>query len=68
MVCRWFAGDKGDARTVELTFDPSATTEQRAAIRVFLSQFPAPASFEFKGTSGWTIAIDMNSTDVIAAR
>jgi hypothetical protein len=26
----WFAGDKGDARTVELTFEPSATKEQRA--------------------------------------
>ena len=35
----WFAGDKGDAKTVELTFEPSATTEQRAAIRVFLSHF-----------------------------
>ena len=28
----WFAGDKGDAKTVELTFEPSATKEQRAAI------------------------------------
>ena len=35
----WFAGDKGDAKTVELTFEPSATQEQRAAIRVFLSHF-----------------------------
>jgi hypothetical protein len=35
----WFAGDKGDARTVELTFEPSATSEQRAAIRVFMSHF-----------------------------
>ncbi|HET9704038.1 MAG TPA: DUF1326 domain-containing protein, partial [Vicinamibacterales bacterium] len=35
----WFAGDKGDAKTVELTFEPSATREQRAAIRVFLSHF-----------------------------
>jgi hypothetical protein len=144
----WFAGDKGDARTVELTFEPSATDEQRAAIRVFLSHFlplqwtsltegpdakidwkaeavraeakldggkaaevvltryfgatgegtsvirnmryfaatrndgfnilpvehiayrrgPKPAPFEFKGTSGWTITIDMNSKDVIAAK
>src|SRR4030095_10917565 len=24
----WFAGDKGDAKTVELTFEPSATKEQ----------------------------------------
>jgi hypothetical protein len=142
----WFAGDKGDAKTVELTFEPSATQEQRAAIRVFMSHFlplkwtsltegpdakidwkaeavraeakldggkaaevvltryagatgegttvirnmsyfaaarndgfnilpvehiayrrgPKPAPFEFKGTSGWTITIDMNSTDVIA--
>ena len=143
----WFAGDKGDAKIVELTFEPSATKEQRAAIREFLSHFlplewtsltegpdgkidwkaeavraearldggkaaevvltrysgatgqgtsvirnmryfaatrndgfnilpveylayrrgPKPAPFEFKGTSGWTITIDMNSKDVIAA-
>src|SRR5688572_20824114 len=31
----WFAGDKGDARTVELTFEPSATQEQREGIREF---------------------------------
>jgi hypothetical protein len=35
----WFAGDKGDAKTVELTFEPSATKGQRAAIRVFMSHF-----------------------------
>jgi hypothetical protein len=35
----WFAGDKGDAKTVELTFEPSANQEQRAAIRVFMSHF-----------------------------
>jgi hypothetical protein len=144
----WFAGDKGLARTVELTFEPSATDEQRAAVREFLSRFlplewksftegpdadiewnagavraaarldggraaevvltrfagatgegttvirnmsyfaarrndgfnilpvdivayrrgPRPAPFEFRGTSGWTITIDMNSGDVIAAR
>ena len=144
----WFAGDKGDARTVEVTFEPSATKEQRAAIRVFLSHFlplewtsltegpdatidwkaeavraeakldggkaadvvltrfsgatgggttvirnmryfgatrndgfnilpvehlayrrgPTPAPFEFKGTSGWTLTIDMNSKDVMAAK
>src|SRR5262247_967423 len=144
----WFAGDKGDAKTVELTFEPSATKEQRAGIREFLSHFlplvwesftegpdakiewkadavraeakldggnaaevmlarysgatgegttviknmsyfastrndgfnimpveylayrrgPKPAPFEFRGTSGWTITIDMNSKDVIAAR
>ena len=144
----WFAGDKGDAKTVELTFEPSATNEQRAAIRVFMSHFlpvkwtsltegpdakidwkaestraeakldggkaaevvltrysgatgegtsvirnmsyfaatrndgfnilpvehiayrrgPKPPPFEFNGTSGWTITIDMNSTDVIAAK
>ena len=140
----WFAGDKGDAKTVELTFEPSATREQRAAIVVFLSHFlplkwtsftegpdakidwkadavraearldggkaaevvltrnpgatgegttviknlsyfgstrndgfhimpveflayrrgPEPAPFEFRGTSGWTITIDMNSRDL----
>ena len=144
----WFAGDKGDARTVELTFEPSATKEQREGVRVFLSHFlplkwesftegpdakidwkaeavraeakldggkaaevvltrysgatgkgttvikdmsyfaatrndgfnimpteitayrrgPEPAPFEFRGTSGWTLTIDMNSNDVIAAR
>jgi hypothetical protein len=144
----WLAGDKGDAKTVELTFEPSATKEQRAAIRVFMSHFlplqwtsftegpdakidwkaealraeakldggkaaevvltrnpgatgegttviknmsyfgstrndgfnimpvefiayrrgPKPAPFEFRGTSGWTITIDMNSKDVVAAR
>ena len=144
----WFAGDKGDAKTVELTFEPSATKEQRDGIREFLSHFlplkwesftegpdakidwkaeavraeakldggkaaevvlnrfsgatgkattvikhmryfaairnegfnilpveiiayrrgPKPAPFEFRGTSGWTITIDMNSNDVIAAR
>jgi hypothetical protein len=144
----WFAGDKGDAKTVELTFEPSATREQREAVRVFLSQFlpqkwtsltegrdaeidwkadathaeakldggqaaevvmsrfpgatgkgttvikhmkyfaaprndgfnimpvdrivyrrgPKPVPFEFRGTSGWTITIDMNSTDLLAAR
>jgi hypothetical protein len=143
----WFAGDKGDAKTVELTFEPSATKEQRTAIRVFMSHFlplkwtsftegtdakidwkaesvraeakldggkaaevvmnrnpgatgegttviknmsyfgstrndgfnimpvaflayrrgPEPAPFEFRGTSGWTITIDMNSKDVSAA-
>ena len=144
----WFAGDKGDAKTVELTFEPSASKEQRAAIRVFMSHFlplewtsftegpdakidwkagavraeakldggkaaevvltrnpgatgegttviknmsyfgstrndgfhimpveliayrrgPKPAPFEFRGTSGWTITVDMNSKDVVAAR
>jgi hypothetical protein len=144
----WFAGDKGDARIVELTFEPSAASEQRQAIREFLSHFlplkwesftegpdakidwkagavraearldrgraaevvltrfagatgegttvirnmgyfastrndgfnilpvehlayrrgPRPAPFEFKGTSGWTITIDMNSNDVTAAK
>ena len=144
----WFAGDKGDAKTVELTFEPSATEEQRKGIREFMSHFlplqwesftegpdaaiewkveavraeakldggraaevvltrysgatgegttviknmgyfaaarndgfnilpveivayrrgPKPAPFEFRGTSGWTITIDMNSDDVIAAR
>ena len=144
----WFAGDKGDAKTVELTFEPSATKEQREGIRKFLSRFlplewesftegpdakiewkaeaaraearldggraaevvltrysgatgegttviqnmsyfaaprndgfnilpaeitayrrgPKPSPFEFRGTSGWTITIDMNSKDVIAAR
>jgi hypothetical protein len=28
---------------------------------------PKPAPFDFRGTSGWTITIDMNSKDVIAA-
>jgi hypothetical protein len=144
----WFAGDKGDARTVELTFEPSATIEQRQGICEFLSHFlplewesltqgpdatidwkagavraearldggraaevvltrypgatgegttvirnmgyfastrndgfnilpvehlayrrgPKPAPFEFTGTSGWTITIDMNARDVIAAK
>ena len=144
----WFAGDKGDAKTVELTFEPSATKEQRAAILVFMSHFlplkwtsfaegpdakidwkanavraeakldggkaaevvltrnpgaigegttvirnmsyfgstkndgfnimpaeliayhrgPKPAQFEFRGTSGWTITIEMNSKDVVSAR
>ena len=144
----WFAGDKGDAKTVELTFEPSATKEQRQGIREFLSHFlplewesftegpdakiewkaeplraeakldggkaaevvltrhsgatgkgttviknmsyfaatrndgfsilpveiiayrrgPKPAPFEFRGTSGWTLTIDMNSKDVTAAR
>jgi hypothetical protein len=144
----WFAGDKGDARIVELTFEPSATKEQREGIRVFMSHFlplewtsltegpdakidwkaeavraearldggkaaevvltrysgatgegttviknmsyfaatrndgfnilpvehlayrrgPKPAPFEFEGTSGWTITIDMNSRDVIATK
>ena len=35
----WFAGDKGDAKTVELTFEPSATEGQREGIREFLSHF-----------------------------
>jgi hypothetical protein len=142
----WLAGDKGDAKTVELTFEPSTTEQQRAAIRVFMSHFlplkwasftegpdaridwkadavraearldggkaaevvltrnpgatgegttviknmsyfgstrndgfnimpvelvayrrgPTPAPFELRGTSGWTITIDMNSKDVAA--
>jgi hypothetical protein len=141
----WFAGDKGDAKTVELTFEPSATKEQREGIREFLSHFlplewesftegpdakidwkadavraeakldggkaaevvlsryagatgkgttvirnmgyfaatrndgfnimpgeitayrrgPKPAPFEFRGTSGWTITIDMSSKDIM---
>jgi Protein of unknown function (DUF1326) len=144
----WFAGDKGDAKTVELTFEPSAAKEQRQGIREFLSHFlpvewvsftegpdakiewkaeavraearldggkaaevvltrfsgatgtgttlikhmsyfaatrndgfnilpveitayrrgPKPAPFEFRGTSGWTLTIDMNSKDVMVAR
>jgi hypothetical protein len=144
----WFAGDKGDAKTVELTFEPSAINAHREGVRVFLSQFlpqqwtsltegpdakidwhadavhaeaqldggkaaevamsrfsgatrngtsvirnmkyfaaprndgfnimtvdqlayhrgPTPAPFEFRGTSGWTITIDMNSKDVAAAQ
>jgi hypothetical protein len=143
----WFAGDKGDAKTVELTFEPSATREQREGVLSFLSHFlpvkwesltqgpdakiewkadavsaearldggkaaevvltrysgatgqgttviknmgyfastrndgfnilpvevvayrrgPTPAPFEFRGTSGWTITIDMDSRDVRAA-
>ena len=142
-----FAGDKGDAKTVELTFEPSATDEQRKGIRQFLSHFlplqwasftegpdatiewkadavhaeatldggraaevrltrhagatgegttvirnmgyfaasrndgfnilpadivayrrgPKPAPFEFRGTSGWTITIEMSSKDVSTA-
>jgi Protein of unknown function (DUF1326) len=144
----WFAGDKGDAKTVELTFEPSATRKQREGVREFLAHFlpvqwesftegpdatiewkaeavraearldggraaevvltryagatgqgttvikdmsyfaaprndgfhvlpaeivayrrgPKPAPFEFRGTSGWTITVDMNSKDVSAAR
>ena len=144
----WFAGDKGDARTVELTFEPAATSEQREGIRQFLSRFlplewesftegrdakiewkagaaraearldggsaaevvltrysgatgegttviknmryfaatrnegfnilpvqhlayrrgPKPAPFEFRGTSGWTITVDMTAKDVNATR
>jgi hypothetical protein len=144
----WFAGDKGDARTVELTFEPSATEAQRRGVREFLAHFlplqwksltegpdapiewkaeavraearldggraaevvlarfagatgagttvirnmsyfaaprndgfhilpaevvayrrgPTPAPFEFRGTSGWTITVDMTSEDVAAAR
>lgn len=144
----WLAGDKGDAKTVELTFEPSATADERRAIRVFMTHFlplkwtsftegpdariewkadavgahaslddgkaaevtltrnpgavgegttvitnmryfgstrndgfnilpvefiayrrgPKPVPFEFRGTSGWTIAIDMNSGDVVPAR
>ena len=144
----WLAGDKGDAKTVELTFEPSASKEQRAAIRVFMFHFlpvkwtslsegpdaqidweagaahaeakldggkaaevvltrnpgatgegttviknmsyfgstrndgfnimpveliayrrgPRPAPFEFRGTSGWTITVDMTFKDVVAAR
>jgi hypothetical protein len=144
----WFAGDKGDAKTVELTFEPVATREQREGIRLFLSRFlpqkwtsltegpdakidwsagathaearldggraaevamsrfsgatgkgtavirnmkyfaasrndgfhimpvdklayrrgPKPAPFEFRGTSGWTITVDMDSREVVAAR
>jgi hypothetical protein len=140
----WFAGDKGDAKTVELTFEPSATKEQREGVRVFLAHFlpqewtsltegpdasidfaadathaearldggnaaevvmsrfsgamgqgtvvinnmkyfaaprndgfyimpvdqlvyrrgPKPTPFEFRGTSGWTITVDMDSNDV----
>ena len=29
---------------------------------------PKPEPFEFNGTSGWTLTIDMNSNDVIAAK
>ena len=29
---------------------------------------PKPAPFEFRGTSGWTITVDMNSKDLITAR
>jgi hypothetical protein len=29
---------------------------------------PQPAPFEFRGTSGWTITVDMNSRDVAAER
>ncbi len=144
----WLAGDKGDAKTGELTFEPSATKEQREGIREFLSDFmplkwesftegpdakidwkaeavraearldggkaaevvlaryfgatgegttvirnmsyytatrndglnilpveiiayrrgPKPAPFELRGTSGWTVTIDLNSNDVMAAR
>ena len=35
----WFAGDKGDAKTVELTFEPSASKGQREGTREFLSHF-----------------------------
>src|SRR5262245_52889799 len=144
----WFAGDKGDAKTVELTFEPTATREQRDGVRAFLFHFlplkwtsftegpdaniywkaeavraeakldggkaaevvltrysgatgegttviknmgyfastrndgfhilpveklvyrrgPKPGPFEFTGTSGGTITIDMNSKDVVVER
>jgi hypothetical protein len=60
----WFAGDKGDARIVELTFEPSATEEQREGIRVFMSHFlPLPwTSF----TEGADAKIDWNAEAVRA--
>ena len=144
----WFAGDKGDAKTVELTFEPSATQEEREGVRVFLSHFlpqkwtsltegpdaridwtadathaearldggkaaevvmsrfsgatgagtsviknmkyfaaarndgfnimpvdriayrrgPTPEPFDLKGTSGWTITVDLSSEDVAQAK
>jgi hypothetical protein len=52
----WFAGDKGDARTVELTFEPSATSEQREGVREFLSHF-LPVKWE-SFTEGRDAAIE----------
>jgi hypothetical protein len=36
--------------------------------RIAYRRGPRPAPFEFRGTSGWTITIDMSSRDVAAAR
>ena len=36
--------------------------------RLVYRRGPKPAPFEFRGTSGWTITIDMNSKDMRAAR
>jgi uncharacterized protein DUF1326 len=60
----WFAGDKGDAKTVELTFEPSATEEQRAAIRVFMSHFLPLKWTSF--TEGPDARIDWNADAVHA--
>ena len=62
----WFAGDKGDAKTVELTFEPSTTAEQRAAIRMFLSHF-LPLKWTSL-TEGPDAAIDWKAEAVRAER
>ena len=60
----WFAGDKGDARTVELTFEPAATAEQRKGIREFLAHF-LPLQWE-SFTEGPDATIDWKAEAVRA--
>ena len=36
--------------------------------RIAYRRGPKPAPFELRGTSGWTITIDMNAKDVSATR
>jgi len=60
----WLAGDKGDAKTVELTFEPSATQEQRAAVRLFMTHFLPVKWTSF--TEGPDARIDWNAEAVHA--
>ena len=68
-----YAGATGEGTTVIRNMSYFAATRNDGfnilpVEHIAYRRGPKPAPFEFKGTSGWTITIDMNSKDVTATK
>jgi hypothetical protein len=73
VVLTRFCGATGDGTTVIKNMGYFAATRNDGfnilPVELIVYRRGAkPAPFVFRGTSGWTITIDMNANDVIAAR